>query len=158
MKYKQYVDYAMHRGKEYELSSDPNTGDYMLLSSDPETQCEGFVPRGWLPGEYKKVVKTEEVESVYRYTLYALYRGLQFEVENIKDGIAFLIHNGLEGSNEAVAIGFKFADRWYFEKHVPMEDIEELRLKAKPNKGFVLPTAVTVEQIVQFERWPDEER
>ncbi|KEO81706.1 hypothetical protein [Tumebacillus flagellatus] len=131
--------FAVYRGKEYELSMDAYTGERLLVSPNADSQQEGFVPWEELPGFYKKVVKKEELDSAYRYDNYAVYGGKSFLVENIKEKVAYLIHIGLEGSEEAEALGFKFVDRWEFVKDVPVDKIDEFHTIVNPLWGFELP-------------------
>ncbi|PWK05648.1 hypothetical protein [Tumebacillus permanentifrigoris] len=120
--------FAIYHGKEYVLEMDPVTREDVVVTDDPAAISLGFSPWDDYPGDYKKVVKKEDVEYAYECKTYAVYRGRSFYVENVSDNMVLLAHFGLEGSDEALALGFTFVDRWEFTQKVQVDQIEEFRV------------------------------
>lgn len=127
--------YVLYKNKEYYGDRLYNQSKFKLLSFDSEDLQLGF--REVSAGKYVKEVHSDEIQSSYSITSYALYRRLQFQVINIDGDTILLYHSG--PSLEREELGFRMVDRFEYEKEVHRSELEKMWEERTPLWGFQLP-------------------
>lgn len=64
--------YAVYQGVEYEFHTDMNSSDWCIHSNDPEMRKQGFVPNRYGGDSLEKVVRSSDLEDLYRINFYVV--------------------------------------------------------------------------------------
>lgn len=126
-------DYVVHLGKEYQAGS-KSGNSVRLFSTDPEDLLNGFQQHP--SGRKIKIVELGQLESAYRVETLCLYRGVECRVDYEEGATYHLRYH----KNYLVAeeLGFTLAERPFYEKDVPKEEVSSAWEEREPIWGFDL--------------------
>ncbi|WP_160724833.1 hypothetical protein [Bacillus sp. USDA818B3_A] len=113
--------YTLLNGREYKVYENDSL-TYELISDCPEDVKYEFKEE--YSSTYVKIVDKSEVSTIYEVTPYAKYKGRTFDVSlQIRDGKVSI---GTTNNEFAKELSFERTDKYFYEKWVPLEDVEIL--------------------------------
>ncbi len=114
--------HAVFRGREFRLAA-LEDGKFELISKVANDISLGFIK--YSEGIYTKPVNKSELESIFSVDMMASYHGFEFGIfgQDIDSGTV-----SLTTGNEKIAerFGFDRADKFYWEKWVPVSELDRV--------------------------------
>lgn len=118
--------YAIYNDKEYKLKK--RGEEYYIISRDPSEVKRGFINYVNIAGQvendiFMKKVNINEIQEAYKVEMWARYHGKEFFVMGIDNGEVLIT---TENTRIAEELNFKFVEPFVYDKHVRLEDLDEV--------------------------------
>jgi hypothetical protein len=124
--------YTIYNG--YDLRFTQNTdGTFHLISSNGIKPDSDFKLYSKSEGIYTKDVDAKEITNAYMVETFAIYAGLEWQVDKLVEGKIRLTR-----SEETILPNVKMVDRDWFEVWIPVEIASRVWEKRRPT-GYQLP-------------------
>ncbi len=118
--------YGIYNNKEYKL--DKVDGDWFIFTSDLSEKNNGFEHYVNSVGKIsenilRKKVTTSDLQEAYGVRMYAKYKGEKFYIMREKNGEVVIT---TRHPDIAKKLGFIFIEPFVYDKHVQIEDLDEI--------------------------------
>lgn len=138
--------YARYKGRDYKTKDVYKGENISIYSEDISDLKLGF--EEYQTGKYRKVLRKSELETVYKVTTYARYRGHRFVLMAAHSDEVTLTQVGWQDPPILVVVhlGFNEVERAVFEKTVPIAALDKIWVDIQPVDGFPAPVESIINQ------------